>query len=306
MAINNIGNASQAIRGSVGQEDAVQYKKAFGDKSIGDVANSLSDPNFEKSKTKARGVGSSELGKDAFFKLMLTQLKNQDPSSPLKSHEMAAQLAQFSSLEQMSNMNQSLEKIDKGQIKSEQFQILNLIGKKVGGDSSTINRLSGDKEHNISFTTSDHAEKVFVRIKDAKGKQVKEYSLNDIKKGQNKISWNGLFENGQDAPVGDYRVEVDAQGAGGKKLSTDMGFEGTVTGVKYSKNGPLLMVDDLVVPLVEVKSISVPEAKSTALNNSNVIKSDNLVSKGALTQLNESNALDHVAMAPQLKEQLTK
>lgn len=304
MAVSNV--SSPALRGSNSKDDAVQYKKAFGDKTIGDVANAVSDPKFENSKTKMRGVGSPELGRDAFFKLMMTQLKNQDPTSPLKSHEMAAQLAQFSSLEQMSNMNTTLEKLDKGQNKSEQFQILNLIGKKVGGDSSTINRLSGDKEHNISFKTSDNAEKVFVKISDSKGKVIKEYSLNDIKKGQNKIAWNGLYENGQEAPVGDYRVEIDAQGANGKKLTTDMGFEGTVTGVKYSKNGPLLLVDDLVVPLVEVKNIKINETKP-AQEVSNIIKKDNLVSHGALASLgDDGQGLDNVAMSSELKGKLIK
>jgi flagellar basal-body rod modification protein FlgD len=63
-------------------------------------------------------------------------MKNQDPTNPLKSHEMAAQLANFSSLEQMQNMNSTLTELKNGQKPSENYQALNLIGKAVAGDSS--------------------------------------------------------------------------------------------------------------------------------------------------------------------------
>ena len=62
---------------------------------------------------------------------MLTQLKQQDPTNPLKSHEMAAQLAQFSSVEQLTNMNQTLTKMSQKGTGSEKFDVLSLIGKMV-------------------------------------------------------------------------------------------------------------------------------------------------------------------------------
>ena len=68
---------------------------------IGSVLNRIADPNYVDPSKKMRAVGNDKMDKDAFMKLMLAQMKNQDPSNPLKSHEMAAQLAQFSSLEQM-------------------------------------------------------------------------------------------------------------------------------------------------------------------------------------------------------------
>src|SRR5690606_29823848 len=84
---------------------AGEFEKAYGKQSLGEVLNKIADPSWVD-QSKMRKVGNPTLDKDAFMKLMLHQMQNQDPTNPLKSHEMAAQLAQFSSLEQMSNMNE--------------------------------------------------------------------------------------------------------------------------------------------------------------------------------------------------------
>src|SRR3954471_19041347 len=85
-------------------------KNPFGDKDVGTVLNEIADPNYID-PAKVQREHKTDLDKDAFFKLMLTQMKNQDPMNPMQSHEMAAHLAQFTSLEQMFNMNSNLEAI---------------------------------------------------------------------------------------------------------------------------------------------------------------------------------------------------
>ena len=188
--------------------DPIKMKKEFGEKSLQDVLNTVADPNYSTGKRKIKGVGNAELGKDAFFKLMLTQLKQQDPTNPLKSHEMAAQLAQFSSVEQLTNMNQTLEKMSQKDNQQGKYDVLSLIGKKVSGDSGQIDRMKGDKEHSIEFTLPQAAEKVKVVIKDNKGITVKSYELKDMKKGKNQLVWNGLHSDGKDARVGQYSAHI--------------------------------------------------------------------------------------------------
>lgn len=256
----NRGALSNPKNSSGSKTDPSAFKKAFGDKGLDQVLNKLSDPNYTQNKKRVRGVGNPEMGKDAFFKLMLTQLKQQDPTNPLKSHEMAAQLAQFSSVEQLTNIGQSLEKLGQKE-DSSQLELLNLIGKVVSGDSSRIKRVAGDKEHGIDFELKGSAETVQVKIKDVKGKVVKEYELNNLQPGKNKIVWNGLNSEGKDLPVGDFRAEILAHN-GGRKTIVNTRFKGAVDGVQFSKGGPLIVVGGKTMSLRDVKKIERPQTPS--------------------------------------------
>src|SRR5262245_60042138 len=106
---------------------ATDKEKMGGDEAIGDILNKVADPNHIDETKKMRTVGGKEMGKDAFMTLLLTQMKNQDPTSPLKSHEMAAQLAQFTSLEKLHNINAAIEGLRKDQQPDHNFQALNFI-----------------------------------------------------------------------------------------------------------------------------------------------------------------------------------
>src|SRR5262245_44358140 len=87
--------------------------------------------DFTGDQRRSTGKKKNELGKDDFMKLMSAQLKYQDPINPVKNEQMAAQLAQFSALEQMMNMNTNIEKMAAGQKPSEHMIAASLIGKRV-------------------------------------------------------------------------------------------------------------------------------------------------------------------------------
>ena len=234
---------------------------------------------------------------------MLTQLKQQDPTNPLKSHEMAAQLAQFSSVEQLSNMNQTLTKMStKGE--NDKFDVLNLIGKMVSGDSGQIDRKVGDKEHMVEFTLPTKAEKATITIKDDKGMAVKSYELKDLKKGKNQIQWNGLHSDGKDARVGQYSVSINAQYRG-KKVEASTQFSGAVEGVQFTAKGPVLMVGGKTLNLRDVKQIKVPKVKQPSVGvNQPMIQKDQKVSKGAVKANQNLSNLNTVKMDRELRQKI--
>ncbi|WP_233254280.1 flagellar hook assembly protein FlgD [Salipaludibacillus keqinensis] len=98
-------------------------------------------------KQKDKGVGNQDLDKDAFMKILLTQLQNQDPMNPMEDKEFIAQMAQFSSLEQMTNMNENIQKFIERQTQTDFVSHSDLIGKKVEWNK-TVTDKDGDKQTN--------------------------------------------------------------------------------------------------------------------------------------------------------------
>jgi flagellar basal-body rod modification protein FlgD len=239
----------------VGPATGLQGLKTNGPKeSVGDVANRVSNSG-KPSGRRVQGQGSAQLDKDAFFKLMLAQVKNQDPTNPVKNHEMAAQLAQFSSLEQMSNVNETLKQMQKGQGQDSQFQALDLMGKVVKGDSGKISRSQGDNSHELSFNLKGPASEVNVSISNAAGKVLKTIGLQNLPKGIGHIQWDGKDHEGVVQPQGSYRVFVDAKDALGQKVASETEFGGKVTGVQFSEAGPIVSIGNQNIPLKDIKFI---------------------------------------------------
>ena len=233
-------------------------KAKIGEEHVGDMLNKMVDPNWVDPGKKIRAAGSDKMDKDSFMKLMLAQMKHQDPTNPMQSHELAAQLAQFSSVEQLQNVNKTLEEMRAGQKPTESFQALNFIGKAVSGDSSKLTRVKGDKAHDISFSLPDDALDTKVRVRNAAGETVRTVDLKSLKKGENSFSWNGLDERGVPAPAGDYQLFIEATTGAGSKLAVKTEFDGVITGLSYGAEGPVLMVGSQTVKLKDVKKIVDP------------------------------------------------
>jgi flagellar basal-body rod modification protein FlgD len=235
--------------------DAADFKKAYGGQDMGQVLNKVADPNWIDPTKKARGVGNAELGKDAFMKMMLAQMKNQDPTNPTPSHEMAAQLAQFSSLEQLSNINTSIEGLKQATAPAGNYQALAFIGKKVSGDGAAVTRAKGDTKHDFNFDLMGDVQKAKITVKDAAGNVVRTYQMANLKKGANSMEWNGLQEDGTPARTGDYKFVIEATSSTGQKVYAKTNFEGRITGMNFGADGPILMVGKKQVRMSEVKKI---------------------------------------------------
>jgi flagellar basal-body rod modification protein FlgD len=251
-----------------------QQKEMLGGQDIGQVLNKLSDPNYVDPSKQVRGTGSSKMDKDAFFKLMLTQLKYQDPTNPMKNHEMAAQLAQFSTLEQMNNMNTTLTKIETGGKPAEQFQALNLIGKVVSGDSAKLARNDFDKSHDFKFNLPNDAKTAEVKVFNQRGDIVRNFKFAELKSGENKIAWNGQNDLGQSTPSGNYRFQVEAIDKNGQKMMPKTDFEGQVTGLSFGAEGAILQVGNQSVRLNDVRQFTDPSLKSNDQKSNDITELD--------------------------------
>ncbi|MEK4761544.1 flagellar hook assembly protein FlgD [Viridibacillus sp. FSL E2-0187] len=98
---------------------------------IPDTKSILDDYNIANKPSNQKQTGNSALGKDAFLQLLITQLQNQDPTNPMDDKEFIAQMAQFSSLEQMTNMTTAIENLTQLQQQSQLIEFNSFIGKEV-------------------------------------------------------------------------------------------------------------------------------------------------------------------------------
>lgn len=284
---------------------AAEFKKAFGDQDLGQVLNKVADSNWVDPSKKVRGTGNAELGKDAFMKMMLAQMKNQDPTNPTPSHEMAAQLAQFSSLEQLNNINTSIESLTKATTPNSNYQALSFIGKKVTGDSSKVIRGKGDTTHGCSFDLMNDAMKVKATIRDVEGKIVRVMEFASMPKGKNSFEWNGIQDDGTPARVGEYKITLDAQSAAGTKVYAKTSFEGRITGLNYSPEGPVLMVGDQSIRMSEVKKIEeMPDDVPAAVHplQAKALAAQAGASQMAMAMAAQGIAPRHQPLKPEAKE----
>lgn len=294
-------------------------KQKIGAEDLSAVLNKAADKDWVDSSKRVVGHGNSQMDKDAFFKLMLAQLKNQDPMSPLKNHEMAAQLAQFSTLEQMSNMNTTLTKMEGKGTQPENFQALNLIGKTVAGDSSRVVRSQFDKTHDFNFSLSQNASEANVKLMSAKGDVVREYKLSNLQAGANKISWNGKNEGGVDQAAGEFFFQVEAKNNVGQKIPVKTEFQGVISGLSFSPEGPVLQVGSQTIKMRDVRQITDSSARNNDQNIKNVtgldLKSDSEAaqngskqeeSSSTVPRFQQGNVMTDVAMSRELMDKLQK
>ncbi len=195
----------------------------------------------------------STMGKDDFLKMMIAQLQNQDPLNPLDGTDFTAQLAQFSSLEQLYNLNTQLETANLYQSSLNNAQAVSLVGKEVTarGNSVTVEGAPVD----LAYTLSGDAGKVTIKIYDKGGTLVDtlEPGLDGQKEGENSVTWDC-----SDVASGTYTFEVSAVSANGSFVASDTVITGRVTGVTFMEGAPFLCVNGQTVSFGSVLSVNEP------------------------------------------------
>ena len=172
------------------------------------------------------------MGKDDFLNLLVTQLKNQDPLNPMDSAGFTAQLAQFSSLEQLTNVNSNLEKMITSQSDMSNYQAISYIGKNVFSYGNQIN-LSEGVSDNVHFELNGNAKNVSIQIYDSSSKLVRTIEENDMKSGSNTYSWDGLNSNGNSVSDGTYTFKVYAYDVNDQMVDSVTFTDNKITGITY-------------------------------------------------------------------------
>jgi len=182
----------------------------------------------------------STLGKNDFLKLLVAQLQNQDPLNPSDPTAFTAQLAQFSSLEQLTTVNENLAAMAKASNNSQDLERLSafsLIGRQVEMKGPDF-KFSGAKV-GFGYTLDSAASSVTVKIVDTNKQVVAVLPQASGGTGAHEYSWDGTKLNGAKAAAGDYHLVIE-RNDNGKVAAVDSHVTGAVDGVNLGASGTVL------------------------------------------------------------------
>ncbi len=215
----------------------------------------ISETSLSKASPTYVTAGSNSLGKDDFLKLLVEQLKNQDPLNPLDGTQFASQLAQFSSVEQLTNINTNLETNTNTTTLMAQSignsLATTMIGKEIKASGNTL-KFDGTTPVDFGYTLANAAEKATVVIYDANGHEVETIQGAGTLAGDNSLKWDG--KDGV-MPAGNYTFKVKATDAEGKSVTSASYTFGNITGVRFTSSGTVFLVDGVEVPVANILEI---------------------------------------------------
>jgi len=217
-----------------------------GNSSLDQITNSYQ--SNEKEKTEKEDV----LGQDAFLKMLVAQLQNQDPLNPMEGSDFSAQLAQFSQLEQLISLNDTMESLSKSSGQDSEGDVLGYIGKQVTGDVDVMNVDKGIVSGGF-YNLAQPAD-IMVTVTDADGKTVKTLFEGQQNTGSHIISWDGTDNSGKAVTDGSYKYTVLANSGYGY-TQVPSSVTGKVEGIAYNDGKPYLVVQGVLLDPSSLTSV---------------------------------------------------
>lgn len=210
------------------------------------------------SDTGSASKNKAALAKEDFLRLLLAQLQYQDPLEPLKNEEFVAQLAQFSSLEQLFGLNENLSYLQMYAASLNNSQAVSFMGKEIKalGDSLYISADSSNGGSNIYYKLAEDAETVTIAIYNSEGKLVRTIDQGSQNAREYAYAWDGKNDKGKAVPEGEYIYKVTATNSKDEKIKTTTYVTGTVTGLSFEDGIAYLLVGKLKIALGNVIKVS--------------------------------------------------
>ncbi len=198
----------------------------------------------------------SKLDKDDFLKMLSNQIQNQDPLNPADQKQFTQELAQFSQLEQMTNLNKKFETWAGNRELEKKLSAAQFVGKRVvtEGNSITHGQEGRPPGAKIVFNLDRNAKEVIVRVNDKGGNLTAEIPMSNQGSGSHEVDWNGKATDGYPAPPGEYQVSIKAWDENLKTIIPETRVGGLVEGVYFDGDEIMLTVEGRKVSLKDVKS----------------------------------------------------
>ncbi len=190
----------------------------------------------------------STLGKEDFLNLLVTQLRYQNPLDPMDNTEFVAQLAQFSSLEQMSNLNTAFTNQSMLIQSMNNSMAASLVGREVVVASDSFEIPDGGSGR-VGVLLEHQAANVSIDITNEAGRVVRTLHMQNVSAGSHTIAWDGLDANGRPVDGGAFSIAVEAADIDGRQMTAYPLVSGVVESVVYEQGAAFLTIAGTRVPV---------------------------------------------------------
>jgi flagellar basal-body rod modification protein FlgD len=203
---------------------------------------------------RPQDVAKKDLDREAFLKLLVAQLKHQDPLEPMEDVQFISQLTQFSNLEQVMKTNTKLDELSIAAGAEISSQAVNMVGRTVvvPGDRLTLPE-EGEVELKIEVPTTIAGGEVAVFSEE--GRLVRRIPLNPSNVGRGSAMWDGRDEQGVRMPPGEYTVRATGVTPSGSEIQMGVLAPARVDAVVWQEGVPMLRMADRLVPLSSVREV---------------------------------------------------
>lgn len=195
----------------------------------------------------------SQINKLDFMTLLVAQIKNQDPTSPMDNAQFTSQLTQFSMLEQLETMSSALEDNVAVGTAINNTAMLALVGRNVTVAGNDVSLSGGTASESVIAAGGNG--RATIKITDANGRVVRTYEQ-AVTKGLNTVTWDGLNDDGVAAVDGKYTISAEVKDSSGEAVTFTNLMTGAVTGLRYSDNQAIVMVNGEEFFVSEIYKVS--------------------------------------------------
>jgi len=211
---------------------------------VNGVGQTQSQPPQKKPEIlNDKDIAKNVMGKEDFLRLLVTELKNQDPLNPLDSKETVAQLAQFSELEAIMNMSTAMDRVGDMQKSLLYAQAASLVGKKVEGTVDKVKIVKRGDTPTIKFELEKPAN-IKINIYNKDGDLIRTVDGGEKEKGLNDVTWDGKDSDGLYVDPGEYGYEIVATYSDGSTEDITTSRKGTVKGVEFKGTDIVLELEN--------------------------------------------------------------
>jgi flagellar basal-body rod modification protein FlgD len=215
--------------------------------------------------TDSTSAGRTRLAEnfDMFLTLLTTQMKNQDPTSPMDSNQFMAQLVQMTGVEQQLATNDLLKQLVSNTTTS-LANVVDLIGKNVRAATDETGLVNGEAKWGYSLPAN--ADDVKIEVLDSNGLVVRSVAPtgDDIKAGEHTFTWDGKNDAGAAQPAGTYKLRITAKDSAGETVTSSIYVQGVVTGVEQRDGQGLVTINGGKAPMSSITSINQTAAAPAA------------------------------------------